>query len=90
MLEGEVKAFQNAAKQTSNAKYLDGKFQISNSSAPHLHFHLAQGFDINEPTNSEGLPFIFDSFQVVAGRPDEFLELRNKEMPASEAVVLFE
>ena len=33
-----------------------------NSDAPHLHFHISNG---NSPMGSEGVPFLFDSFQVL-------------------------
>ena len=40
-----------------------------NSSEPHLHFHVS---DANDPLLSEGLPFVFDHFQVTrSGRCDE-------------------
>jgi murein DD-endopeptidase MepM/ murein hydrolase activator NlpD len=35
-----------------------------NSTEPHLHFHVS---DANSPLGSEGVPYVLDSFEVVAG-----------------------
>lgn len=37
------------------------------TTGPHLHFHLA---DIDSPLGAEGLPFIFESFDVLGSYPD--------------------
>ena len=33
-----------------------------NSTAPHLHFHVTNG---NSPLGSEGLPFVFEKFELL-------------------------
>jgi hypothetical protein len=72
-----------------------------NSDAPHLHFHVA---DANSPLGSEGLPFVFESFETqgtvqsldaLFGReawkpqPDAKPEKRRHELPIDNAVVNF-
>ena len=70
-----------------------------NSDAPHLHLHIV---DANSPLESEGLPFLFESFEVLGTADlDEMLEKgwkppvnhppdrRVREMPVENAVVRF-
>jgi biotin carboxyl carrier protein len=72
-----------------------------NSDAPHLHFHIA---DANSSLGAEGLPFVFDSFDVegvVASldalvysqawkpQPDNKPERHRLEIPVENAVVRF-
>jgi hypothetical protein len=72
-----------------------------NSDAPHLHFHVA---DANSPLGSEGLPFVFESFETqgvvksldaLFGReswkpqPDAKPDKRRLELPIDNAVVSF-
>jgi murein DD-endopeptidase MepM/ murein hydrolase activator NlpD len=72
-----------------------------NSDAPHLHFHIA---DTNSPLDAEGLPFVFDTFEVQgavssmnallsseAWRPElDFKPDRHRmEIPVENAVVRF-
>lgn len=71
------------------------------STGPHLHFHVA---DTNSPLGAEGVPFVFERFEVLGSYPD-IGELgskpwaptvagqtsrREREMPASNVVVQFE
>jgi hypothetical protein len=71
------------------------------STGPHLHFHVA---DANSPLGAEGVPFMFERFEVLGRYPD-IGELGSKrwvrpapgqpsrhqsEMPASNIVVRFE
>jgi murein DD-endopeptidase MepM/ murein hydrolase activator NlpD len=71
------------------------------STGPHLHFHVA---DANSPLGAEGVPFVFEQFEVLGSYPD-IGELGSKpwvrpapgqtsrhqnEMPASNIVVRFE
>jgi len=71
------------------------------STGPHLHFHVA---DANSPLGAEGVPFVFERFEVLGSYPD-IGELGSKpwippapgqasqrhgEMPASNVVVHFE
>src|SRR5688572_16196653 len=71
-----------------------------NSDAPHLHFHLA---DKNSPFVSEGLPYVFQSFDVLGtvdlnellAKGDSPLRMlkpdkRIREIPAENAVVRFD
>lgn len=71
------------------------------STGPHLHFHVA---DANSPLGAEGVPFVFDSFEVLGSypdigalgskpwipRPSDRAPRRDDEMPASNIVVRFE
>jgi len=62
-----------------------------NSTEPHLHFHIA---DANAPLSSEGLPFVFDSFELQgkgwkALEPNTPIEKRRLEIPMQNAVVRF-
>ena len=50
-----------------------------NSKGPHLHFHMV---DRSSPLLSEGLPYVFDSFQVDGST-------RTMEMPLTNALVRF-
>ena len=71
------------------------------STGPHLHFHVA---DANSPLGAEGLPFVFERFEVLGSYPDigalgskpwtppepgQALQ-RDGEIPASNVVVRFE
>jgi hypothetical protein len=71
------------------------------STGPHLHFHVA---DANSPLGAEGVPFVFEQFEVLGSYPDigalgskswvpsprELSAERKNEMPASNVVVRFE
>lgn len=50
-----------------------------NSTAPHLHFHLS---DENSPLGSEGIPYVFDSFESSG-------TLHRAELPIKDQVVTF-
>jgi len=39
-------------------------------------------FDVKNPDNSDGIPFIFEQFNVLAANSSE-LELRELELPAN-------
>jgi murein DD-endopeptidase MepM/ murein hydrolase activator NlpD len=64
-----------------------------NSTEPHLHFHIS---DANSPLGSEGLPYVFESFErqgqgwgwKPAGK-DAAVEGRVREIPLENAVVRF-
>ena len=72
-----------------------------NSDAPHLHFHLA---DASDPHAAEGLPFVLDSFAILAtmtlSQMGQLLEgkratiedavVHEMEMPMGNAVVRFD
>jgi len=63
-----------------------------NSTEPHLHFHIS---DANSPLGSEGVPYAFDSFELVGscqtfnacarGAPQR----RAKQIPLDRALVRF-
>ena len=71
------------------------------STGPHLHFHVA---DADSPLGAEGVPFVFERFEVLGGYPDigalgskpwtpraaDQTSRRESEMPASNVVVRFE
>ncbi len=63
-----------------------------NSTEPHLHFHIS---DANSPLGSEGLPYIFASFEVQGKGwgwkpgPNATTEKRVNEMPLDSDVVRF-
>jgi hypothetical protein len=71
------------------------------STGPHLHFHVA---DANSPLGAEGVPFVFERFEVLGSYPDigalgskpwipptpGQTSRREREMPASNIVVQFE
>jgi murein DD-endopeptidase len=71
------------------------------STGPHLHFHVA---DANSPLGAEGVPFVFDRFEVLGSYPDigalgskpwipsapGRTSRLEREMPASDIVVQFE
>ena len=71
------------------------------STGPHLHFHVA---DANSPLGAEGVPFVFERFEVLGSYPDigalgskpwtprdaGQVALRNKQMPASNTVIRFD
>lgn len=71
------------------------------STGPHLHFHVA---DANSPLSAEGVPFVFERFEVLGNYPDigalgskpwiprppDHASRRDDEMPASNVVVQFE
>lgn len=71
------------------------------STGPHLHFHVA---DADSPLAAEGMPFVFEQFEVLGSYPDigalgtkpwaarqpgQAL-LREQEMPASNTVLNFD
>ncbi|HEX2271092.1 MAG TPA: M23 family metallopeptidase, partial [Pyrinomonadaceae bacterium] len=64
-----------------------------NSTEPHLHFHTSNK---NSPLSSEGLPYVFDSFEVQGkgwgwkpSSKDAPVEPRRLEIPLQDAVVRF-
>jgi hypothetical protein len=71
------------------------------STGPHLHFHIA---DSVSPLGSEGVPFVFERFEVLGSYPDigalgskpwipfpsDQASRRDGEMPASNVIVQFE
>jgi murein DD-endopeptidase len=72
-----------------------------NSDAPHLHFHVA---DANSPFGAEGVPFVFESFEVQGTvksldvleggegwkpQPNAAVDKRQMETPVENAVVRF-
>jgi murein DD-endopeptidase MepM/ murein hydrolase activator NlpD len=64
-----------------------------NSTEPHLHFHIG---DSNSPLGSEGLPYVFESFEVQGHGwgwkptgPNPTVEKRSMEIPLQNAVVRF-
>lgn len=73
----------------------------SSSSGPHLHFHVA---DASAELAAEGLPYLFDSFEVIGGfssidafasgqrwdeAPPGASGQRKQELPAANSVVVF-
>lgn len=54
-----------------------------NSTAPHLHFHMS---DKSSPLGSEGLPFLFDRFELLGGAKYGFFELLKGWKPSSTPV----
>ena len=71
-----------------------------NSDAPHLHFHISNG---NSPMGSEGVPFLFDSFEVLGSAEMEKVltqgwtvpsaikpDKRLRDMPVENQVVKFD
>ncbi len=64
-----------------------------NSTEPHLHFHVS---DANSPLGSDGVPYIFPSFEVQGNGwgwkpagPNAATERRTNEMPLENEVVRF-
>lgn len=71
------------------------------STGPHLHFHVA---DAKSPLGAEGVPFVFERFEVLGSYPDigalgskpwiprppDHASRRDDEMPASNVIVQFE
>ena len=64
-----------------------------NSTEPHLHFHIS---DANSPLGSDGLPYIFASFEVQGNGwgwkpagPNAGAEKRTNQMPLENEVVRF-
>jgi murein DD-endopeptidase MepM/ murein hydrolase activator NlpD len=62
-----------------------------NSDAPHLHFHISDGVST---LGAEGLPFVFESFEVLGATtfdPQNKAagEKRQQEIPLENAVVRF-
>lgn len=53
-----------------------------NSTEPHLHLQVC---DANSPLESEGLPFAFESFEVLGASPEK----RSREMPLQNELVRF-
>lgn len=73
-----------------DASQLIGRIGNSgNSSAPHLHFHLAKDIDLESPSslNAVGVPYHFDQFEVTSGATE--LGLKTIEMPNERAVISF-
>lgn len=63
-----------------------------NSTEPHLHFHISDG---NSPLGSEGIPYVYDSFEIV-GNCRTFtscersaLTVRHGEIPLANTLVRF-
>ena len=56
-----------------------------NSTEPHLHFHV---MDRNSPLESEGLPYVLDSFEVL-NRDTKKYEKREHELPLANQMVRF-
>lgn len=67
------------------------------TTGPHLHLHLA---DANSPLGAEGIPFVFDQFELLGSFPDFnqfgkkmdttiFRGKREKEFPPSNSVLRF-
>jgi murein DD-endopeptidase MepM/ murein hydrolase activator NlpD len=71
-----------------------------NSDAPHLHFHITDG---SSPLGAEGVPYVFDSFDMlgvlpskkllISGgwkpQPNSTIDKRTFELPIEDAVVRF-
>jgi len=72
-----------------------------NSDAPHLHFHIVDG---NSPLGAEGVPFVFESYEVLeilkdygiisrdngwVPQPGAIIEKRKKEMPLENMIIRF-
>lgn len=72
-----------------------------NSDAPHLHFHIVEG---NSPLGAEGVPFVFESYEVLGvlddlgvltrdngwrPQPGATIEKRMKEMPLENMIIRF-
>ncbi|MET0756095.1 MAG: M23 family metallopeptidase [Pseudoxanthomonas sp.] len=71
------------------------------STGPHLHFHVADG---DSPLGAEGVPFVFERFEVLGSYPDigalgskawvprrpDRASRHDDEMPASNVVIQFE
>ena len=71
------------------------------STGPHLHFHVA---DANSPLGAEGVPFVFERFEVLGAYPDigdldskpwvprvpGQTPRRSNEMPSSNTVIRFD
>ena len=55
-----------------------------NATAPHLHFHVT---DRNSPLESEGVPYVLESFEV-RGKGNKY-EKREKQVPMSDEIVRF-
>lgn len=57
-----------------------------NAVGPHLHFHIGDEYSLNggDLNGNEGLPFVFDSFNV-AGQPPR----RRLEMPINNTIIRF-
>jgi murein DD-endopeptidase MepM/ murein hydrolase activator NlpD len=56
-----------------------------NSTEPHLHFHIG---DSNSPLGSEGIPYVFESFEAKA-RADAPLVKHRMEIPTEDEIVSF-
>jgi murein DD-endopeptidase MepM/ murein hydrolase activator NlpD len=54
-----------------------------NSTAPHLHFHMG---DKNSPLGSEGLPFLFDKFDLLDWPKSGFGEMLKGWKPSAAPV----
>jgi len=81
----------NVGDQVKQGDVLGQVGNSGNSSAPHLHFHLAKVFDINNPDNSDGVPFILEEFSVLTGDGSNPTDLQQQlqELPANQSIILF-
>jgi murein DD-endopeptidase MepM/ murein hydrolase activator NlpD len=64
-----------------------------NSTEPHLHFHISDG---TAPLQSEGLPYVHDSFQLVgrcrtfgSGCEQATAKVRSRELPMGNMLIQF-
>jgi murein DD-endopeptidase len=55
------------------------------STGPHLHFHLA---DANSPLGAEGIPFVFERFEVLGSYPDFSRFGKDKWTPVEEKNII--
>ena len=55
-----------------------------NSTEPHLHFHVT---DASSPLGSEGVPYVFDAFELRA--KDRVAAKRTRELPSLDETVAF-
>ena len=86
MIPGSIRVSPGDMVQVGDTLGLLGN--SGNSDEPHLHIHFAQVYDFaNSGMNADGLPFVFESFEIRANRP--VLGMRFGEMPLNEAIVRF-
>ena len=76
----------NSIRVTRGERVREGQVLASlgftgDSTGPHLHFHVAEG---PSPFLAEGVPFVFERFTTARS------EIRRRERPAPNAVVMFE
>jgi murein DD-endopeptidase MepM/ murein hydrolase activator NlpD len=63
-----------------------------NSTEPHLHFHVS---DANSPLGSEGVPYVYDSFDFVGSCATftactrDTPQVRRREIPMQNTLVRF-